>query len=47
MADQSVSTSRTLLTDIVTTNEVENMANAYKLFHAGTANSGFQSVHFS
>lgn len=41
MADQSVSISRTLLTDIVTTNEVGNMDNAYKLFHAGTANSGF------
>ena len=41
MADTSVSISRTLLTDIVTTNEVGNMDNAYKLFHVGAANNGF------
>jgi len=41
MADRSESISRTLLTDIVTTNEVGNMDDAYKLSHAGTANSGF------
>lgn len=41
MADQSAGITRTLLTDVVTTNEVGDMDNAYKLSHAGTANSGF------
>jgi len=41
MADQTPTISRTLFTEIIATNEVGDPDNAYKLSHAGTANSGF------
>lgn len=41
MANPSPSIASALLSEIIATNEVGNLANAYVLSHAGTANSGF------
>lgn len=41
MANASPTLSRALLSEIIATNEVGSLENAYVLSHAGTANSGF------